>query len=135
MILYSQNAAGNLYTYKAPHYYESIDLLEDGSFVYYCKSEFLKSEIEGNWQLRNDTILVLDSKPQGVKLLYLSLAKSQRNTFQIRSTDNRMINYHLYLITPTEDTLEFKINLIKQLCREIFFILCSRYQRAIFSYL
>ncbi len=109
LVLYSQDAVGNLYTYKAPHYYESIDLLEDGRFVYYCKSEFLKSEIEGNWQLRNDTILVLDSNPQRNKIVvFESIKRGKRNTFQIRSTDNRIINYHLYLITPTKDTLAFK---------------------------
>ena len=109
LIMCSQDAAGNLYTYKAPHYYESIYLLEDGRFVYYCKSEFLKSEIEGNWQIRNDTILVLDSSPQRSKMVVSeSYKRAKRNTFQIRSTDNRIINYHLYLITPTEDTLEFR---------------------------
>ncbi len=50
LFAYSQNTFDkkDVFTYKAPHYYESIDLLENGSFVYYSKSEFIKTEIEGN---------------------------------------------------------------------------------------
>lgn len=111
LFAYSQNTFDkkDVFTYKAPHYYESIDLLENGSFVYYSKSEFIKTEIKGNWQLRNDSILVLDSRPQRSKITVLeSRKRSKKNTFQIRNTDNHQIHYNLYLITKDNDTLEFK---------------------------
>ncbi|MEZ7875349.1 MAG: hypothetical protein QMB47_10275 [Bacteroidales bacterium] len=111
LFAYSQNTFDkkDVFTYKAPHYYESIDLLENGSFVYYSKSEFIKTEIEGNWQLRNDSILVLDSRPQRNKITVLeSQKRSKKSTFQIRNTDNHQIHYNLYLITKDNDTLEFK---------------------------
>lgn len=111
LFAYSQNTFDkkDVFTYKAPHYYESIDLLENGSFVYYSKSEFIKTEIKGNWQLRNDSILVLDSRPQRSKITVLeSRKRSKKNTFLIRNTDNHQIHYNLYLITKDNDTLEFK---------------------------
>lgn len=111
LLAYPQNTFDkkDVFTYKAPHYYESIDLLENGSFVYYSKSEFIKTEIEGNWQLRNDSILVLDSRPQRSKItVFESQKRSKKSTFQIRNTDNHQIHYNLYLITNDNDTLEFK---------------------------
>lgn len=111
LFAYSQNTFGkkDVFIYKAPHYYESIDLLENGSFFYYSKSEFIKTEIKGNWQLRSDSILVLDSRPQRSKITVLeSRKRSKKNTFQIRNTDNHKIHYNLYLITKNNDTLEFK---------------------------
>lgn len=111
LFAYSQNifAKKEVFTYKAPYYYESIDLLENGSFVYYSKSEFIKTEVKGNWQIRNDSILVLDSSPQRSKITVLeSRKRSKKSTFQIRNTDNRQIYYNLYLITKDNDTLAFK---------------------------
>lgn len=111
LFAYSQNTVDkkDVFTYKAPHYYKSIDLLENGSFVYYSKSEFIKTEIKGNWQLRNDSILVLDSRPQRSKITVLeSRKRSKKSTFQIRNMDNHQIHYNLYLITKDNDTLEFK---------------------------
>ena len=111
LLAYPQNTFDkkDVFTYKAPHYYESIDLLENGSFVYQSKSEFIKTEIEGNWQLRNDSILVLDSRPQRSKItVFESQKRSKKSTFQIRNTDNHQIHYNLYLITNDNDTLEFK---------------------------
>ncbi|MEJ5056071.1 hypothetical protein [Sphingobacterium sp. MYb382] len=109
LFTYSQRMSNNLYAYQASHYYESIDLLDNGSFVYYNKSEFIKTEIEGNWQLRSDSILVLDSWPQRTKIItFESHKRDKKNIFQIRNTNNHQIHYNLYLITKDKDTLEFK---------------------------
>jgi hypothetical protein len=48
---------------------ESIVLKEGGGFEYTMKQEFLKISKKGNWQVRNDSILVLDSYPQKEKLI------------------------------------------------------------------
>ncbi|MGP1626279.1 hypothetical protein [Prevotella koreensis] len=111
LFAYSQNTFNkkDVFTYKTPHYYESIELLENGSFVYYSRSEFIKTEVKGNWQLRDDSILVLYSRPQRSRItVFESRKRSKKSTFQIRNTDNHHIHYNLYLITIENDTLEYK---------------------------
>ncbi len=109
LFIYSQNISNRLYSYKTPHYYESIDLLGNGKFIYYNKTEFTKIEIKGNWQLRNDSILVLDSSPQKSKIIvFESHKRSKKNTFRVRNMNNHQIHYNLYLITKENDTIEFK---------------------------
>lgn len=108
--LYSQDFSieGN-YSFKSPHYYESIDLFENGTFSYWQKTEFLKIGVTGNWQIRNDSLLVLDSKPQRTKLVvWESKKKGKETTLHIRDMENNSINYSLYLISNKGDTLEFK---------------------------
>ncbi|PSL43314.1 hypothetical protein CLV51_1083 [Chitinophaga niastensis] len=107
--IYSQNASSSIYQYKSSHYYESIDLLNDGTFKYYQKTEFTKSEINGNWQLRHDSILVLDSSPQKTKLkVSESYKKNRKVTFRIRDMKNDLIYYNIYLLTNEGDSLVFK---------------------------
>lgn len=97
------------YEYKSEHYYESIDLLKDGTFKYYNKTEFSKNEIDGNWQLRNDSILVLDSRPQRSKIkVFETRKRTRKTTFCIRSMNDTKLNYSLYLITKKNDTVEYK---------------------------
>lgn len=118
--LYSQNFSlkGN-YIYKSPNYYESIDLFENGTFIYSQKSEFLKTEITGNWQIRNDSLLVLDSKPQRAKLIvWESKNKGKRTIFKIRDMDNNLISYSSYLITYKGDTLVYKDQFKETVSRE-----------------
>lgn len=107
--VFSQGTFDSKYVFKASHYYESIDLLKDGTFVYYNEMEFIRSEIKGNWQLRNDSILVLDSRPQRNKLIvFESRERSKKMTFHVRDMDNCPVYYYLYLITNGKDTIEFK---------------------------
>ncbi len=108
--LYSQDFSikGN-YSYKSLHHNESIDLFENGTFSYFQKSEFLKIEITGNWQIRNDSLLVLDSKPQRAKLIvWESKKKGKKTVVQVRDMENNTMNYRLYLISNKGDTLEYK---------------------------
>lgn len=106
---FSQNEKNTLYEYKSSHYYESINLLENGTFIYYNKTEFIKNEISGNWQLRQDSILVLDSNPHRSKqIVFESRKNSKKSTFRIRNMNNNQIHYNLYLITDKKDTIELK---------------------------
>jgi hypothetical protein len=107
IFIFSQNQVG-IYSYKSPHYYESINLLKDGTFKYYKKTEFLQDEIFGNWQLRNDTILVLDSHPQKSKLIvFEGLKKKKTMTFNVRDTRGNTFQYYLYLISDKKDTITY----------------------------
>lgn len=106
---YSQNNSDSIYLYKSPHYYESISLSYDGTFSYYQKTEFIKSDVTGNWQLRNDSILVLDSRPQKTKLIVFETYKKSRKTiFRIRNSKNNLIHYSIFLISYKGDTTEYK---------------------------
>ncbi len=104
-----RNTSDSVYLYKSSHYYESINLSKDGTFSYYQKTEFTKSEIEGNWQLRSDSILVLDSRPQKSKLVVFETHKKNRKTiFRIRNTKDNLIHYSIFLISNKGDTIEYK---------------------------
>jgi len=109
LFMYSQSVSNTIFTYKSPHYYESINLIENGKFIYNNKTEFIKIEIRGNWQVRNDSILVLDSSPQKSKLIVFESRKNdKKNTFRVRDMNNHQIHYNLCLITNENDTIEFK---------------------------
>lgn len=109
IITFSQNEKNTLYEYKSSHYYESINLLGNGTFIYNNKAEFIKTEIIGNWQLRQDSILVLDSNPQRSKqIVFESRKNSKKLRFRIRNMKNNKIHYNLYLITDKRDTIELK---------------------------
>ena len=120
--LYSQDfSIKGTYLYKSPHYYESIDLFENGTFSYFQKMEFLKIEITGNWQIRNDSLLVLDSKPQRAKLVVWESKKKGRETIlHIRDMENNSINYSLYLMSYKGDTIELKDQFDETITREKF---------------
>lgn len=109
ILSFSQESKLREYSYKAPHYYESINLLKDGTFKYYKKTEFLKEEIFGNWQLRNDTILVLDSNPQRSRLVVdESLKRKKKIVFYVRDSQGNPFNYYLYTVYNQNDTIIYK---------------------------
>ncbi|WP_261511321.1 hypothetical protein [Chryseobacterium paludis] len=106
--IFSQSKSG-VYSYKAPHYFESINLLKNGTFKYYKKTEFLKEEIFGNWQLRNDSILVLDSYPQKSKLNVIEgLIKKKRTIIHVKDFSDNPFHYYLYSISTQNDTIIYK---------------------------
>ncbi|MCA6069499.1 hypothetical protein JI747_020255 [Chryseobacterium sp. RG1] len=109
ILSFSQDSKLKEYCYKAPRYYECINLLKDGSFKYYRKTEFLKEEIYGNWQVKNDSLLVLDSNPQRSRLIVNEIyKKGKKITFNVRDSEQRLINYHLYIIRNKKDTIAYK---------------------------
>ena len=106
---YSQNTTNSIYSYKSAYYYESINLSKDGTFYYSQETEFTKNEIKGNWQLRNDSILVLDSRPQKSRLMvFESYRKIRKTVFRIWNMKNDLIHYNIFLITNKGDTTVYK---------------------------
>ena len=126
--IFSQNKSG-VFSYKAPHYSENIDLLKDGTFKYYKKTEFLQDEIFGNWQLRNDNILVLDSNPQRSKFTVKEhFKRGKKMTFVVRDSEEDLIGYHLYIITDKKDTIAYRNQFEKSVIKEkstFFYIVSS----------
>ena len=59
---FSQNTKS--YSYKTRFFSEGINLKKNGTFDYNIRiNGGVNQEINGNWQIRNDSILVLDSYP------------------------------------------------------------------------
>ena len=90
------------------NYYEELCLNENGEFVYQVNREFLKLQVEGNWQIR-DGKLILDSRPQKDKIIVQEYKKrSNKKVVKVRSKENKLINYTLCLIASEKDTLSYK---------------------------
>lgn len=87
------------YLYNSLNYHEEISLLNNGKFVYSCRTEFLKTSIEGNYHIYNDS-LFLDSYPQRDKLLVDEQSKGKKSTiyFDVKDKNGNPIHYNLYLL-------------------------------------
>lgn len=106
--LYSQELKST-YEYRTSYYHETLNLFHDGSFRYFVTQELSHEEIKGNWQFRNDSILVLDSSPQKSKMLvFENQKKGDEITFRVQNMSKQDIHFNLYLITETNDTLLFR---------------------------
>ena len=134
ILSFSQESKLREYSYKSPHYYESINLLKNGTFKYYRKTEFLKEEIFGNWQLRNDSILVLDSNPQKSKLVVNESLKSGKKIFfHVKDSQGHLFNYYLYAVYNQKDTIVYKDQFEKTIIKKrpsAFYIISSEGQRS-----
>lgn len=118
MIGFAQNET-KAYSYKTRYYNEGINLNKDGTFKYTLKTEFTINEILGNWQLRNDSILVLDSHPQKSKLnVYEDYKKGKKVTFIVRDSEQNHIGYSLHVITDKKDTIVYKNQFDKSVIME-----------------
>jgi len=109
-----------VYSYKNRFFSESIELKVNGKFKYNNQIHMGgRSEIEGNWQLRNDTILVLDSSPQRSKIIVKENLKKNKNvTFQVRDSKQDIIDYHLYVINDRQDTIVYRDQFDKSIIKE-----------------
>lgn len=115
---FSQNKSG-IYSYKSSHYFESINLLKDGTFKYQMNTEFLQDEIFGNWQLRNDSILILDSNPQRSRFVVKEhFKKGKKTTFLVKDFEEDLINYHLYVVNDKRDTIAYRNLFEKSIIKE-----------------
>jgi len=87
------------YLYNSLNFHEEITLLNNGKFIYSCKNEFLRTNIEGNYHIYNDS-LFLDSYPQRDKLLVNEQSKGKKNTvyFDVKDKNGTPIHYTLYLL-------------------------------------
>jgi hypothetical protein len=107
---YSQNIKQNsgTYVYKSSFYYESLELKNDGEFIYKSESELAQEVVMGNWQTRGDEI-VLDSRPQKDKILvFENRSKSKEEKIFVFDKKENPINYTLVAITYKNDTITLK---------------------------
>lgn len=106
----SQSFVGK-YSYSTGyHFYESLELFPNGTFIYNLNGEFLRRECKGNWQIRGQD-LILDSSPQKDKIICFEFRKGRKvyTYFNVKSkSDGRAIDYHLYLIKNSGDTVELR---------------------------
>ena len=103
-----ENQLPGIYHYAAPHYMEQLQLMENGRFVSVIKTEFLALKTAGNWQFRNDSI-ILDSQPQKDKLIVLEAKKRNRNNlFTVTDKNGDNIIYRLVLTLKNGDTVILK---------------------------
>jgi hypothetical protein len=115
---FSQNTKS--YCYKTRFFSEGINLKKNGTFDYNIRiNGGVNQEINGNWQIRNDSILVLDSYPQKSKLIVSeNLKRGKKIIFRVRDSDERMINYNIYIITEKKDTIYYKNQFGKSVIKE-----------------
>lgn len=117
------------YSYKSRFFSESITLNSDGTFKYLQDEEFISRKISGNWQIRNDSILVLDSNPQMLKLLVnFDIKKGSKKVIKVTDFDNRSFHYHLYLINNQGETITYRDQFDKTIVNQdftSFFIISS----------
>lgn len=87
------------YQFSNSYYGESILLKPDGRFIYKRRHQLAHFEVLGNWQLRNDSI-ILDSYPQHDRLIvYESAKKSRKSVVHVRDKENHLFTYHLFYQT------------------------------------
>ncbi len=115
------------YVFKSKFYYESITLNKDGRFTYYRSQEFAKTSINGNWQLRKDS-LILDSYPQRDRLIVFETYKkgSKNKLIKVSNKKNRPINYSIAYITLKNDTVilrdQYKYSVLARSARAFYLI-------------
>lgn len=96
------------YSYSQRHFTESLELNSDKTFNYKVRMEFFRQEINGNYVIVGDSI-VLNSIPQRDKIIVdEKFKKSKKNTFRITDKSGRLINYHLTVTTVKNEVIEFR---------------------------
>ncbi len=69
-------------------------------------TEFLQNEIFGNWQLRNDSILILDSNPQRSRLVVKEhFKKGKKNNFSSVKDFEEISLIITFMLLKTKETL------------------------------
>ena len=91
------NSSGK-YEYNTRWFHESIELLENQTFIYQRKEEFLNYKIKGNYHITGDS-LVLDSYPQKEKIIVREKLEGEfeNKTFYVTDKRGDLITFHLYL--------------------------------------
>ena len=86
------------YEYKTRFITESIELLENHTFIYKRGEEFLDYTINGNYNIVGDS-LVLDSNPQKDKIIVREryIKKFETKIFNVTNKRGENIAYHLYI--------------------------------------
>jgi len=105
-----QEVYSQIYTYDTFRYHERIELHDDGTFFYSIKIPLVYEEVRGNWQKRNDTILVLDSCPQVSNILVKEghNRKDKGTEINIWREDGRpFFDCSISVISSDNDTISF----------------------------
>jgi len=106
LLVNSEGVIGK-YSYETAHYYESIELKINNRFIYLSKQEFLNSEIEGNYNIHGDS-LILDSHPQRDKIIVKEFNKGSENncTIEVTNKMGQAIHYKINLILTDGSEIE-----------------------------
>ncbi|MCF6129062.1 hypothetical protein L1S35_05205 [Flavobacterium sp. AS60] len=97
------------YSYSASHFYESIELKNDDTFIYSCHLNFSEYLVEGKYNILNDS-LILNSYPQKERLIVVESKKgnSKNLTFEISTNQNNKFSYDLHVLMNDNTEMEFK---------------------------
>lgn len=129
-IVFSQDNKSHEFYYQAPHFFEKIILFNNGTFKYSSRAEFIKEEIDGNWKLKSDNILILNSYPKQKKIIVTeTLKRNKKNILYVTDSQGSPLVYHLYLVSKNNDTLVYKDQFEKTIIKKelySFFIENSR---------
>lgn len=100
-----QSIAGK-YFYESYRFSETLILEENGRFKYKCSSEFLKEEIQGNWQFR-ENFIVLDSYPQHDKIIVYEGFRRNLKGIEVSVLDKSKypINYNIIAYLRNGDSV------------------------------
>jgi hypothetical protein len=109
-----QKIQEGIYEYKSGFFYEKIELKKNFKFKYEYHTEFIQSNLVGNYRIKGDS-LILDSSPQRDKIIVKESLKGNLNRVRFSVTDKKGVpmNYHLYIITKSNDTIILKDQFIK----------------------
>lgn len=92
----------------------SINLKHNGTFEYHIVSDMQTTRLNGNWQIRQDSILVLDSNPQQFTCLICPMSKKKKKPkhirFEIVDQNNFPVSYDIMTIAKT-DTVVHKFDI------------------------
>ena len=94
------------YVFKGDKYFECLNLEKKGTFSYRIDREMLHIKTYGNWQIRNDS-LILDSNPQKEKLIVWEKRVKRYRKFKINVLDKNKspMYYSVFAIMVNGDTL------------------------------
>jgi len=96
---------GGYYEFSKGRYFEKIVLNPSGTFSWEMRSEMIKLLVNGNWQTRNDS-LILDSYPQKEKMIVWETFRKGKLSKVFNVTDKRrqFLNYTFFAINKYGDT-------------------------------
>lgn len=97
------------YEYRNGYLKESIELLDNNTFIYNRKQHFLDYTIKGNYNIVGDS-LVLDSNPQKDKIIVREkyVKKFETKIFNVTNKRGENITFHLYVTLVDGSMEEFR---------------------------
>jgi hypothetical protein len=103
-----QESAIGSYNFESRYYVESIILKNNNKFHYSLTSEFLKIELDGNFNIHGDS-LTLDSNPQRDRMIVTELRKKQQKSiFKITDKTGHEFGYSMEILLENDSTIKLK---------------------------